>query len=88
MITLGLTASLLSTITVGSGLGLQMRKILRLKKADQLSIGWLVLGIITWGGWFAYGLSIHDKYIFLANGFGLVMQAGLFVLVWKYRKSR
>ncbi len=84
---LGLLASTLSTVTVSGGLFLQMKKIWQLKKASQLSLGWLSLGVITWLGWFVYGLSIGDKYIYIANGVGLVLQTGLFTLAWRFRRS-
>ncbi len=85
---IGLLASLLSIVTVGGGLILQIRKTLVLKKADQLSFGWLILGMITWAGWVAYGVTLDDPYILWANGIGFVLQSLLFGVVWKYRQTK
>lgn len=87
MFSLGFIASTLSILTVSGGLLLQIKKIWRQKKSDQFSFGWLILGMITWAGWLAYGLSIQDNYIVWANGIGLLLQTGLFVVVWRFRHN-
>lgn len=85
MSTAGLFASTLSIVTVSGGLGLQIHKIIRLRKASQLSLVWLSLGVFTWAGWVVYGLSIHDSYIAMPNIIGLIFQSSLLAVSFRFR---
>ncbi len=88
MSTSGIIASALSIVTVSGGIGIQIRKILRVRQADQFSITWLVFGLVTWAGWVVYGLTIRDWYLIVPNGIGLVVQTSLFGVVWRFRRTR
>lgn len=84
----GLLASILSILTVSGGITIQIRKIIVMRQADQFSVVWLLLGLVTWTGWAIYGISIADWYIIVPNVIGLLVQTALFFTVLRYRRQK
>lgn len=84
----GLFAAAISIIAASGGIVVQIVKIAKLKAADQFSLIWMVLGIITWFSWTAYGLEDGDMYVLVANLLGFVLQLVLLGFILKYRKTK
>ncbi len=64
----------------------QLIKVLKEKKADDVS---LVMMIILFAGlslWVYYGVLKKDMIIIIANGFSLIINALLFIFSVKYKK--
>ncbi len=84
----GLFAAALSIIAASGGIAVQIVKVARLKAADQFSLVWMVLGVVTWFSWTAYGIENGDLYILVANFLGFVLQLVLLGFILKYRKTK
>lgn len=85
---LGLAAAGLSIIAASGGILIQIVKVAKLKAADQFSLVWMILGVITWFSWTVYGLESGDMYVLVANFLGFVLQMVLLGFILKYRKNK
>ena len=84
----GLLAAGLSIIAASGGIVIQIVKVAKLKAADQFSLVWMILGVITWFSWTVYGIENGNGYILVANFLGFVLQMVLLGFILKYRKKR
>ncbi len=84
----GLLAAGLSIIAASGGIVIQIVKVAKLKAADQFSLVWMILGVITWFSWTVYGIENGNGYILVANFLGFVLQMVLLGFILKYRKKK
>lgn len=84
----GLAAAVLSIVAASGGIVVQIVKVAKLKAADQFSVIWMVLGVITWFSWTVYGIESGDMYVLIANFLGFVLQMVLLGFILKYRKRK
>ncbi|WP_276485603.1 SemiSWEET family sugar transporter [Paraflavitalea pollutisoli] len=75
--------------SIGTGISLlpQLIKIIREKKAEQLSMGMmavLLTGLILW---IIYGVSKDDWIIILSNAVSLLLNVAIILLSIKYKKE-
>jgi MtN3 and saliva related transmembrane protein len=66
----------------------QLVKMVKEKKAEDISIG--MIGVLFTGlcFWVYYGILRHDWIIIIANGFSLVVNLCIGILTFMYRKKR
>lgn len=76
----------LAAVTSTLSLFPQIYKTSITKKADDISLGMLVLFIITAICWVVYGMMTHTWAVWLTNIIGLVFSTYLFILKCRYDK--
>jgi MtN3 and saliva related transmembrane protein len=80
----GLTAGICTSISLLP----QLIKLLRHKKAEDISLFYLGILFIGLGLWIWYGLLRKDIPIVVTNGFSLVINGVIIVLGIKYKKKK
>ena len=65
----------------------QLLKLLRNKKADDISLFYLAILFIGLGLWIWYGILRKDVPIVVTNGFSLVINAIIIVVGIRYKKN-
>ena len=80
---IGLIASILTAVCMLP----QLVKIVRSKRAQEIS--WLMLATLLGGValWTVYGFMKEDYFIVASNGFSLVLNITLMILSLKYKKN-
>ena len=66
----------------------QLAKILKEKKAEDVSLGMLLVLFIGVGLWIYYGILKHDLIIIISNFFSLIMNSLLTVFSLKYKGTK
>ena len=66
----------------------QLIKLIKNKKAEDISLFYLVVLFIGLGMWIWYGVLRKDIPILVTNGFSLVINGIVIVLGIKYKKSQ
>ncbi len=84
----GLAATLSLIAAAGIGISAQIVKVAKRKSASQFSVVWVVLGVITWLSWTAYGIESGNGYVLVANFLGFVLQVVLLGFIVKYREEK
>lgn len=80
----GLTAGVCTSISLLP----QLIKIQKHKKADDISLFYLVILFIGLGLWIWYGILREDVPIMVTNGFSLVINGMIIVLGIRYKRLR
>lgn len=80
----GLTAGICTSVSLLP----QLIKLLRHKKAEDISLFYLGILFIGLGLWIWYGLLRKDIPIMVTNGFSLVINGVIIVLGIKYKKKK
>jgi MtN3 and saliva related transmembrane protein len=65
----------------------QLIKILKEKKADNISIGMLLILMTGLGGWIWYGILRKDYPIIVTNAFSFLLNAAIIVCRIKFRNN-
>jgi MtN3 and saliva related transmembrane protein len=65
----------------------QLVKLIKHKKADDISIFYLVILFVGLGLWIWYGILREDIPILVTNGFSLVINGIIIVLGVKYKRN-
>ena len=65
----------------------QLVKLLKHKKAEDISLFYLVILFIGLGMWIWYGVLREDAPIMITNGFSLVINGIIIVLGIKYKRA-
>lgn len=81
---IGLTAG----VCTGISLLPQLIKIVRHKKAEDISLFYLVILFIGLGLWIWYGILREDVPIMVTNGFSLVINGMMILLGVRYKRSK
>ncbi len=79
----GLTAGICASISLLP----QLFKILRHKKAEDISLFYLIILFTGLGMWMWYGILREDIPILVTNGFSLVINGVTIVLGVRYKKN-
>ena len=79
----GLTAGICTSISLLP----QLLKLLRHKKAEDISLFYLAILFIGLGLWIWYGILRKDVPILVTNGFSLVINGIIIVFGVKYKKK-
>ncbi|HEX8039868.1 MAG TPA: SemiSWEET transporter, partial [Chryseosolibacter sp.] len=79
----GLTAGICTSISLLP----QLLKLLRHKKAEDISLFYLVILFIGLGLWIWYGILREDVPILVTNGFSLVINGIIIIFGVKYKKK-
>ena len=64
----------------------QLLKLLKEKKADNISLGMLLTLISGLGLWVAYGWSKSDWIIIISNSISLLLNTSVLILAVRYKK--
>lgn len=62
----------------------QIVKVFKLKRADEISLGWLLIGILGTSLWLTYGILKNDIVIYGANALVDINFFALLLLKFKY----
>lgn len=79
----GLTAGICTSISLVP----QLIKLVKHKKAEEISLFYLIILFIGLALWIWYGILRDDLPILVTNGFGLVINGIIIVLGIKYKRS-
>lgn len=83
---------LIITTLVGSLMGLsylpQTRRIIQLKRSEELSITTYVIILFGASVWLIYGISRHDSALIIANICGIFGAGSVLLAALYYRKTR
>ena len=80
---IGLAASALTTLAAIP----QLVKIIQTKKAENISLLWIIILFLGLCGWIYYGILKQDYIIFIANCLGAVINAAIAFFVVLYKKK-
>jgi MtN3 and saliva related transmembrane protein len=82
---IGLFASGLTTLAAIP----QLVKIIKLKKAENISLLWIIILFIGLCGWVYYGILKRDYILLISNSLGALINATLafFAVLYKKRKD-
>jgi MtN3 and saliva related transmembrane protein len=80
---IGLIASILTTLAAVP----QLIKICRDKKAENISLMWVVILILGLCGWIYYGLLKKDMIIFISNTIAALINVGIAISAIKYKQK-
>jgi MtN3 and saliva related transmembrane protein len=67
---------------------LQIRRMIHRRSSDDLSIGYLVVLIIGFAVWLAYGASIQNLALVVPNSVALIVSVVTLVVATMYRSTR
>lgn len=79
----GIAASILTAISLLP----QLIKILKEKKADDVSLGMLLILLAGLTMWIFYGFMIEDKIIIFSNIFSVFINVSVLVLTLIYKRA-
>ena len=79
----GLIASMLTTLAALP----QLVKIVKEKKAENISLLWIVILIAGLSGWVYYGLLIKDSIILISNSVGVAINCAIAFYAVKFKKA-
>lgn len=79
---IGIVAGVLTSISMVP----QLLKIVREKKAGDISVTMLLVLIAGLAMWVVYGIRIHDWPLMITNGFSCLLNATVLFFSLKYRK--
>ena len=79
----GLIASILTTLAALP----QLVKIFKDKKAENISLLWIVILILGLSGWIYYGFLKKDAIILISNSIGVLINLILAVCAIRYKRS-
>jgi MtN3 and saliva related transmembrane protein len=76
--------------SLGTGLSLipQFLKILKEKKCESISIVWILVLLLGVCCWVWYGILKNDWIIIVSNAFSALINFGICVLMFIYRKRK
>src|SRR5579863_430417 len=81
---IGLIASILTTLAAVP----QLVKICREKKAENISLMWVVILIVGLCCWIYYGILKKDMIIFISNMLAALINAGIAISAIKYKQNK
>ena len=64
---------------------LQVRRILVRRSSSDVSLGYLAVLQVGFSLWFAYGISIGNPALFIANGTAFVVGVVTLLVTWRFR---
>jgi MtN3 and saliva related transmembrane protein len=75
--------------SIGTGLSLlpQFFKILKDKKRESVSLMWILVLLVGLCFWVWYGILKNDWIIIISNSFSVLINLGICVLMYVYRKK-
>ena len=65
----------------------QLYKLLKEKKAEDISLGMLAVLFIGLALWIYYGILLNDWIIIISNAFSLLVNTTLAIVAMKYKKA-
>jgi MtN3 and saliva related transmembrane protein len=65
----------------------QLIKLLREKKAEDISLFFLIVLFIGLGFWIWYGFLRHDMPIIITNAFSIIVNVAIIILGVKYKRQ-
>ena len=80
----GLIASVLTTLAAVP----QLIKIIKEKKAENISLLWIFILFLGLCGWIYYGILKKDMIIFISNLLAALINAGIAVSAIKYKQEK
>ena len=80
----GLIASVLTTLAAVP----QLFKIIKEKKAENISLLWIFILFLGLCGWIYYGILKKDMIIFISNLLAALINAGIAVSAIKYKQEK
>jgi MtN3 and saliva related transmembrane protein len=80
---IGLIASILTTLAAVP----QLVKICKEKKAENISLMWVVILFLGLCGWIYYGILKKDIIIFVSNLIAAIINAGIAVSAIRFKKK-
>ncbi|HEX3768226.1 MAG TPA: SemiSWEET family transporter [Puia sp.] len=81
---IGLIASVLTTLAAVP----QLIKIIKEKKAENISLLWVFILFLGLCGWIYYGILKKDMIIFISNLLAALINAGIAVSAIKYKQEK
>ena len=81
---LGYLAGFLCVITMFP----QIYRMIKTKKSDDISYGFLIIGSVSSVIWILYGIMKPDYVILTTDSIILVIQSFSFYITWKYKKKK
>lgn len=81
---IGLIASILTTLAAVP----QLIKIVKEKRAENISLLWVVILFVGLCGWIYYGILKKDMIIFISNLLAALINAGIAVSAIKYKQDK
>lgn len=85
--TLGLVAAGWGVIMALSPV-MQIRRMMRLRSSRDVSIGYLLVIVIGFGFWIAYGIAIRNPALVVPNTLALIVGVGTIAVALYLRKPR
>jgi MtN3 and saliva related transmembrane protein len=76
-----------ASICTAASLTPQLIKVLKEKKAADISMGMLLILFIGLGLWICYGILKNDLIIIVANSFSFLINLLLALFAWKYKEK-
>jgi MtN3 and saliva related transmembrane protein len=75
--------------SAGTGMSMlpQLTKLIKEKKADNISLNMLLVLFVGVGCWIVYGILKKDWIIIISNSFSLIINIVLTVLALRYKKK-
>ncbi len=80
---IGLIASTLTTLAALP----QLMKIFKEKKAENISLLWIVILIAGLSGWVVYGILIKDVIVLISNILGVCINTTIAIFTVKFKKQ-
>ncbi len=81
---LGYLAGFLCVITMFP----QIYRMIKTKKSDDISYGFLIIGSVSSVIWILYGIMKPDYVILTTDSIILIIQSFSFYITWKYKKKK
>jgi len=78
---------IIASVFTGISMVPQLLKIVKEKKAKDVSVLMLVILLMGIGGWIYYGFLQKDLIIIISNSFSLLINSVLIFLTVKYKKK-
>ena len=78
---------IIASVFTGISMVPQLLKIVKEKKAKDVSVLMLVILLMGIGGWIYYGFLQKDLIIIISNSFSLLVNTVLILLTIKYKKK-
>jgi len=82
MTIIGFAASILTAVCMLP----QLFKIIREKRAENISYGMLVTLMTGLALWVVYGIMKEDWFIVISNSFSFIVNTVILILSWKYKR--